>query len=148
MPAWLASFFQRTQLTPPDRPAAPRWPLFTGIIIAIWLSLLLYADTLGIPFLQEDSFHIRWLSDRSVLQPFWDATGAPDYRPLGKAIIKAWYEMLGSHDRARTCSGFSLGTTGRLRRRDRPTESSRPEPGSASRIPAGQPSHYRGSAAP
>lgn len=98
MSSWL-QLFRRSQLTAPALPAASRWPLIAGVILAIMLSLLLYADTLSVPFLQEDSFHIRWLSDRSVLQPFWDATGAPDYRPLGKAIIKGWYEVLGRHDR-------------------------------------------------
>ncbi len=96
----LLAFFRRAQPQRVALPSASRWPLIAGVVVAIWLSWLLYADTLGVPFLQEDSFHIRWLSQRSVLQPFWDAVDAPDYRPLGKSIIKGWYDLLGRHDRS------------------------------------------------
>jgi hypothetical protein len=64
------------------------------------LSLFLYADSLSLPYLQEDSAHIRWLSWHNPIEPFFTAKGAPAYRPLGKSIIKVWYLILGYHDPA------------------------------------------------
>lgn len=95
---WL-SFFRRPPVRPLAKPPAPRWPLLLGVIAAVSLTFLLYGDTLGFPFLQEDSTHIRWLSTLNPIDPFLTARGAPDYRPLGKSIIKAWYLLLGEHDR-------------------------------------------------
>lgn len=79
-------------------PPARRWPLYAGVILAVWLSYYLYAASLGLPFLQEDSTHILWLASRSPLDSFLTAAGDPAYRPLGKAIIKVWYLLLGQHD--------------------------------------------------
>ncbi len=98
MSRWL-QFFRRPPISRINKPAAPRWPLYAGVALAIWISFALYADTLGIPFLQEDSTHIRWLSWHNPLEPFLSAKGAPAYRPLGKSIVKIWYLLLGQHDR-------------------------------------------------
>jgi hypothetical protein len=95
----LSQFFHRPLVSRLNKPAAKRWPIYAGVILAIWISFILYANTLGLPFLQEDSTHIRWLSWHNVLEPFFSAKGAPDYRPLGKSILKAWYLILGQHDR-------------------------------------------------
>jgi hypothetical protein len=95
---WL-SYFRRPVVSPVLKAPASRRPLYAGIILAIWLSLALYVHTLGVPFLQEDSTHIRWLSWHTILEPFVTARGAPDYRPLGKSLIKLWYVLLGEHDR-------------------------------------------------
>ena len=91
--------FRRPQVGRIVKPPANRWPIYIGVVLAIWISFALYADTLGLPFLQEDSTHIRWLSWHNPLEPFFSARGAPDYRPLGKSIIKIWYLVLGRHDR-------------------------------------------------
>lgn len=69
-------------------------------MLGIWLSYLLYSSSLSLPYLQEDVTHIRWLSWHTPFNVFITAEGAPDYRPLGKAIIKLWYLLLGHHDRA------------------------------------------------
>jgi hypothetical protein len=79
-------------------PVAARWPLFAGLFLGLWLGFYLYGSSLSLPFLQEDSFHIRWLSGHNPIEPFFTAEGAPDYRPLGKSIIKLWYLILGYHD--------------------------------------------------
>ncbi len=92
-------FFRRQPISRISRPLRSRWPLYFGVILAIWLSVAFYAETLGLPFLQEDSTHIRWLSWHNPLEPFFSAKGAPAYRPLGKSIIKIWYLLLGRHDR-------------------------------------------------
>jgi hypothetical protein len=91
--------FRRPQVSRIFRQPAKRWPVYIGVMLAIWISFALYADTLGLPFLQEDSTHIRWLSWHNPLEPFFSARGAPDYRPLGKSIIKIWYLLIGRHDR-------------------------------------------------
>ena len=91
--------FHRPPVSRLNKPAAKQWPIYIGVILAVWISFALYADTLGLPFLQEDSTHIRWLSWHGILEPFFSAKGAPDYRPLGKSIIKIWYLVLGQHDR-------------------------------------------------
>ena len=98
MPSFL-QLFHRPPVSRLNKPAAKRWPLYAAVILAIWISFALYAGTLGLPFLQEDSTHIRWLSWHTVLEPFFSARGAPDYRPLGKSILKIWYLVLGHHDR-------------------------------------------------
>jgi hypothetical protein len=98
MPSFL-QLFHRPPVRRFNKPAVTRWPLYVAVILAIWISFALYADTLGLPFLQEDSTHIRWLSWHTVLEPFLTAKGAPDFRPLGKSILKIWYLILGRHDR-------------------------------------------------
>ena len=98
MGRWL-KLFRRPPVGPLYKPPAGRWPLYLGVILGIWLSFGLYAATLGLPFLQEDSTHIRWLSWHNLLEPLFTARGAPDYRPLGKVLIKLWYLVLGQHDR-------------------------------------------------
>ncbi len=95
----LLELFHRSPIRRLDKPAASKWPLYLGVTLAVWISIALYADTLGIPFLQEDSTHIRWLSWHNPLEPFLSARGAPAYRPLGKSIIKIWYLVLGEHNR-------------------------------------------------
>lgn len=97
----LTRYFRRpaTISALPVEPAS-RWPLYVGVFLGIWLSLYLYADTLSLPYLQEDSAHIRWLSWHNPIEPFLTAEGAPAYRPLGKSIIKVWYLVQGHHDRA------------------------------------------------
>lgn len=99
MNRWLG-FFHRPLVTPLTRFSTSRWPIYLGLILGIWLSFVLYAGTLSLPYLQEDSTHIRWLAWHNPIQPFFSAKGAPAYRPLGKAIIKFWYLILGHHDRA------------------------------------------------
>lgn len=86
----------------PGQPLIPasRWPLLAGVFLGICLSLYLYADSLSLPYLQEDSRHIRWLAWHNPIEPFFSAAGAPAYRPLGKSIMKIWYLVLGHHDRA------------------------------------------------
>lgn len=69
-------------------------------MVGIWFSYWLYSSSLSLPYLQEDVTHIRWLSWHTPFNVFITADGAPDYRPLGKAIIKVWYLLLGHHDRA------------------------------------------------
>ena len=98
MNRWLR-FFRRPLFTPAIRSATSRWPIYLGLIFGVWLSFVLYAGTLSLPFLQEDSTHIRWLSWHDPIEPFFSAEGAPAYRPLGKSIIKVWYLILGHHDR-------------------------------------------------
>ena len=96
--------FRRTPISNAHPSPCPgrsaRWPLYAGVILAIWLSFYLYANSLSLPFIQEDSSHIRWLSWHNPIEPFFGAKGAPAYRPLGKSIIKVWYLLLGRHDRA------------------------------------------------
>lgn len=94
----MPDFFRFLPLQPVRLPLAKKWPLYTGIFLAIGLSLYLYAGTLTLPFFQEDSMHIRWLSWHNPIEPFFTAVGAPDYRPLGKSILKFWYLVLGHHD--------------------------------------------------
>ena len=98
MLSWL-QLFRRPPISRISKPPAKQWPIYAGVILAIWISFALYADTLGLPFVQEDSTHIRWLSWHNVLEPFFSAKGAPAYRPLGKSIVKIWYLILGQHDR-------------------------------------------------
>jgi hypothetical protein len=62
--------------------------------------MALYSDSLGLPYIQEDSFHIRWLANRTIPDIWLSAQGAPAYRPLGKTIVKFWFLVLGHHDRA------------------------------------------------
>lgn len=100
MPAFSTLFRRPPILAVAPRPDAARWPLFAGVFLALWLSFYLYGSSLSLPFLQEDSFHIRWLSWHNPIEPFFTAEGAPDYRPLGKSIIKVWYLVLGYHDPA------------------------------------------------
>ncbi len=99
MSRWL-TLFHRPPVSQLVKTPAARWPLYAGVILSIFLSMALYAKTLGVPFLQEDSTHIRWLSWHTILEPFFTARGAPDYRPLGKSLVKLWYVLLGEHDRS------------------------------------------------
>lgn len=80
-------------------PAHLRWFLFFGLAMGIWLSSALYADTLSLPFFEDDPGHIRWLSQFSnPFTPFITAAGIPAYRPLGEMLLKLWYMFLGRHD--------------------------------------------------
>lgn len=114
-------FFMRSPAHKPKyRYLNHRWPLYGGVILAIWLSYGLYGDTLSFPFLQEDVSHIRWLEGFRHLDIFFTAAGAPDYRPLGKFIIKLWDIILGEHNRAwlryhnLVFNALSIALTGRL----------------------------------
>lgn len=98
-------FFVRHRLTPGRSaaprgvaPEAPRWLLWLGVCLGVWLGYLLYADTLSLPFFEDDPIHLRWLSWHSLLDAFLTAEAVPTYRPLGLAIIKFWYYLLGYHD--------------------------------------------------
>jgi hypothetical protein len=93
------TLFRRSPILPSvPTPPASRAPLIVGLLLAVWLNYYLYGSSLSLPFLQEDSSHIRWLSGLNPIDPFFTAKGAPDYRPLGKSIIKLWYLVLGYHD--------------------------------------------------
>ncbi|HLF29087.1 MAG TPA: hypothetical protein VJG32_22390 [Anaerolineae bacterium] len=94
----LRRLFASAPLTPIPAAPAPRWPLVAGVALAIGLTLVLYLNTLSLPFFQDDVIHIRWLSTRSVLEPFWTAENLPTYRPLGESLLKLWYVVLGRHD--------------------------------------------------
>ncbi|MCA9962796.1 MAG: hypothetical protein KC423_01085 [Anaerolineales bacterium] len=94
------SFWHRPTIQPRPLYVARRWPLVVGVVVGIWFSYWLYSSSLSLPYLQEDVTHIRWLSWHTPFNIFLTADGAPDYRPLGKAIIKVWYLLLGHHDRA------------------------------------------------
>ncbi len=92
----------RRILTPPvlkpvSREAAPRWPLFLGLALALVLTFVLYLNTLSLPFFQDDVIHARWLSTRSVIDPWLTAENLPTYRPLGESLLKAWFVILGGN---------------------------------------------------
>ena len=104
----------------PYRLHRTRLPLIIGVTLAIWLSYWLYGRSLSFPFLQEDVSHIRWLEGFRHVDIFFTAAGAPDYRPLGKFIIKLWDIVLGEHNRAwlryhnLVFNALSIALTGRL----------------------------------
>ncbi len=92
----------RRILTPPTlKPAsceaAPRWPLFLGLALALVLTFVLYLNTLSLPFFQDDVIHARWLSTRSVIDPWLTAENLPTYRPLGESLLKVWFVILGGY---------------------------------------------------
>ncbi|MBI5563575.1 MAG: hypothetical protein HY870_01680 [Chloroflexi bacterium] len=92
----------RRILTPPTlKPlsyeAAPRWPLFLGLALALVLTFVLYLNTLSLPFFQDDVIHARWLSTRSVIDPWLTAENLPTYRPLGESLLKVWFIILGGN---------------------------------------------------
>lgn len=93
------TFRRPPKIISPALPPAGRLPLVVGVIIALWLTLYLYANTLSLPFYQDDFGHIRWLSGfDSPFRPFVTAFGIPAYRPLGEMLLKIWYLLLGRHD--------------------------------------------------
>lgn len=93
--------FRRPQVHSDTRPEASRRPLLTGVILGVWLGYALYANSLSLPFFEDDFAHIRWLSAlSSPFEPFITATGLPAYRPLGEMLLKVWYLLLGRHDPA------------------------------------------------
>ena len=95
------AFRRPPQIISPALPPAGRLPLVVGVIIALWLTFYLYANTLSLPFYQDDFGHIRWLSGfDSPFRPFVTAVGVPAYRPLGEMLLKIWYLLLGQHDAA------------------------------------------------
>jgi hypothetical protein len=97
---WL-TFRRPTLHSAGRRPAASRRPLYLGLFVGIWLGYALYANSLSLPFFQDDFGHIRWLSVlNSPFDPFITATGLPAYRPLGEMLLKIWYLVLGRHDPA------------------------------------------------
>ncbi|MDX1616199.1 MAG: hypothetical protein R3300_17940 [Candidatus Promineifilaceae bacterium] len=76
-----------------------RWAAAAGVVMGVWLSMMLYIDTLNVPFFQDDVAHIRWLAGLdSPLEPFITAAGLPAYRPLGEMLLKVWYLLLGQHN--------------------------------------------------
>lgn len=92
----------RRILTPPllklvSREAAPRWPLFLGLALALVLTFVLYLNTLSLPFFQDDVIHARWLSTHSVIDPWLTAENLPTYRPLGESLLKLWFVILGGN---------------------------------------------------
>lgn len=87
-------------LKPSPKPVAPRWPLLAGVLAAGIVTMILYGDSLGLPFFQDDTIHIRWLSWHSLIDTWLTAEAMPDYRPLGRFIIKLWWLLLGYHDEA------------------------------------------------
>lgn len=87
-------------LKPVPKPRALRLPLYVGVFFAGLLTLILYADSLGLPFFQDDTIHVRWLSWHTLFDPWLTAEEMPAYRPLGKFIIKLWWLILGYHDEA------------------------------------------------
>ena len=100
MVSWLS--IRRPPVTYVTSPAAHLpWFLFFGLALGIWLSSILYVDTLSLPFFEDDPGHIRWLSQfSSPFTPFITAAGIPAYRPLGEMLLKLWYMILGDHDAA------------------------------------------------
>ena len=94
-----SALWKRDTLRPQSLPSASRWPLVVGVILGIWIGFGLYADTLSVPYLQEDVSHLIWLESQTPISPFLSAEGAPAYRPLGKMIIKIWDIILGEHNR-------------------------------------------------
>lgn len=82
-------------LKPVSHEAAPRWPLFLGLVLALVLTFVLYLNTLSLPFFQDDVIHARWLSTRSVIDPWLTAENLPTYRPLGESLLKLWFVILG-----------------------------------------------------
>ncbi|HET7087872.1 MAG TPA: hypothetical protein VFL17_04415 [Anaerolineae bacterium] len=94
----LKSVLTPPRIVPAPAPLAPRWPLYAGVALAIGLTSLLYLNTLSLPFFQDDVIHIRWLSTRSLADPFLTAENLPTYRPLGESLMKLWWSVLGRHD--------------------------------------------------
>ena len=81
------------------RPRASRLPIYSGVIVAVWMAYLLYINTLNLPFFEDDFVHIRWLAQfDNPFPPLVTATGIPAYRPLGEMLLKLWYMILGEHD--------------------------------------------------
>lgn len=92
----------RRILTPPTlKPVAPeapsRWPLYVGLMLAVVLTLVMYLNTLSLPFFQDDVIHARWLSTRGVIDPWLTAENLPTYRPLGESLLKLWSIVLGGN---------------------------------------------------
>jgi hypothetical protein len=87
-------------LKPASKTDAPRWPLLVGVFMAGLVTMGLYADSLGLPFFQDDTIHVRWLSWHTLFDPWLTAEAMPAYRPLGKFLIKLWWVLLGHHDEA------------------------------------------------
>ena len=68
----------RRILTPPTLKsvapeAASRWPLYVGLMLAVVVTLVMYLNTLSLPFFQDDVIHARWLSTRGVIDPWLTA---------------------------------------------------------------------------
>jgi hypothetical protein len=82
-------------LRPVTREAASRWPLYAGLGAASLLMLMLYLNTLSLPFFQDDVIHLRWLSYHRLLDPWLTAENLPNYRPLGEFLLKLWSVILG-----------------------------------------------------
>ncbi len=83
------------------RPPARRSRLALWLLVGLGaaLALALYADTLALPFFEDDPVHIRWLSwHPGLLDPWRSAEMLPDYRPLGRFIMQMWARLLGWHD--------------------------------------------------
>jgi len=57
--------------------------------------LMLYLNTLSLPFFQDDVIHLRWLSYHRLLDPWLTAENLPNYRPLGEFLLKLWSVILG-----------------------------------------------------
>ena len=94
---WFSVFIPPTVL-PAAYPPAKKWPLYVGIALAVGLTLLLYLNTLSLPFFQDDVIHIRWQSTHTVIDPFFTAKNLPIYRPLGESLMKVWWLILGRND--------------------------------------------------
>ncbi|MFZ0547231.1 MAG: hypothetical protein WAM60_17420 [Candidatus Promineifilaceae bacterium] len=93
------TFRRPSKIASPALPSASRLPLIIGVTLGLWLTIYLYANTLNLPFYEDDFGHIRWLSGfTSPLEPFITAVGVPAYRPLGEMFLKIWYILLGRHD--------------------------------------------------
>jgi hypothetical protein len=84
-------------LKPLPTETAARWPLFLGLALALLLTFGLYLNTLSLPFFQDDVIHARWLSTRSVIDPWLTAENLPTYRPLGESLLKLWSILLGGN---------------------------------------------------
>lgn len=93
----LRQFISPPSLKPIVAEPAARWPLYLGLMAALALTLLLYLNTLSLPFFQDDVIHARWLSTRTALDPWLTAENLPTYRPLGESLLKLWYDVLGRH---------------------------------------------------
>ena len=94
------SLFSPPSVTPAQYEPGKKWLLYVGIAAAVGLTLVLYLNTLSLPFFQDDVVHIRWQSAHNVIEPFITAKNLPIYRPLGESLMKIWWLILGRNDPA------------------------------------------------
>jgi len=80
---------------------ADRRQLAAWIGLIVWsglLALIAYGDSLTLPFLADDFFHLPYVDSHSLAEIWQTAEGLYYFRPLSFAVWKVLYLLLGRHD--------------------------------------------------